>query len=86
MLDAISNGLFVDNVVDSDRAAETLEVLEELGLVAGRAKIEERAEEIAQERLTPSRPNTGWPGDPTQRSEQSMKQVARNAPRMCPSC
>ena len=86
VLDAISNGLVVENVVDSDRAAETLEVLEELGLVAGRAKIEERAEEIAQERLTPSRPNTGWPGDPTQRSEQSMKQVARNAPRMCPSC
>jgi hypothetical protein len=51
VLDAISNGLVVDNVVDSDRAAETLEVLEELGLVAGRDKIEERAEEIAQERL-----------------------------------
>jgi hypothetical protein len=51
VLDAISGGLVVDNVVSADRAAAILESLEELGLVAGRGKIEERAEQIAQERL-----------------------------------
>ena len=62
VLDAISNGLVVENVVDSDRAAETLEVLEELGLVAGRTKIEERAEEIAQERLAALKAEHGLAG------------------------
>jgi hypothetical protein len=51
ILDRISNGLVVDNVVDADRATQILEGLEELGLVSGRETIEKRVEELAQERL-----------------------------------
>ena len=61
VLDAISNGLVVDNVVSADRAAEILEALEEIGLVAGRDKIEERAEQIAQERLAALKAEHGLP-------------------------
>jgi hypothetical protein len=41
----------VRTVVSSERAAEILEGVEEMGLVAGREKIEQRAEQLAQERL-----------------------------------
>jgi hypothetical protein len=41
----------VRTVVSSERAAVILEGLEEMGLVAGREKIEQRAEQLAQERL-----------------------------------
>jgi hypothetical protein len=61
ILDAISNGLVVDNVVSADRAAEILEGLEELGLVAGRETIERRAEERAQERLAALKQEHGIP-------------------------
>jgi hypothetical protein len=61
VLDAISNGVVVDNVVDADRAADILRDLEELGLVAGRETIEQRAEEIARDRLKVLKAEHGIP-------------------------
>ena len=62
VLDAIFNGLVVDNVVSADRAAEILEGLEELVLVvAGRETIEKRVEELAQEQLTVLKQEHGIP-------------------------
>jgi hypothetical protein len=61
VLDAISNGLVVDNVVDADRAAEILDGLEEMGLVAGRETIEQRAEQIARDRLKVLKAEHGIP-------------------------
>jgi hypothetical protein len=61
VLDAISNGLVVDNVVDADRAAAILEGLEELGLVAGRETIEQRAEQLARDRLKVLKAEHGLP-------------------------
>jgi hypothetical protein len=51
VLDAIANGLVVDNVVDADRAAEVLQGLEEVGLVVPRGRLEEMAEARALELL-----------------------------------
>jgi hypothetical protein len=50
ILNAAADGLQVA-VPDPEREAATFAALEEMGFVAGRGKIEERAEEIAQERL-----------------------------------
>jgi hypothetical protein len=61
VLDAISNGLVVDNVVDADRAAEILDGLEEMGLVAGRETIEQQAEQIARDRLKVLKAEHGIP-------------------------
>jgi hypothetical protein len=49
VLDAISRGLVVDNVVPADRAAEILAGLEEMGLIAGRGRIDELAQRRAEE-------------------------------------
>jgi hypothetical protein len=61
VLDAISNGLLVDNIVDADRAADILRDLEEMGLIAGRETIEQRAEELAQQRLKVLKAEHGIP-------------------------
>jgi hypothetical protein len=61
VLDSISNGLVVDNVVSADQAAKTLECLEELGLVAGRERIEELAQRRAEEMTRAFREEHGLP-------------------------
>ena len=60
ILNAAADGLQVA-VPDPEREAATFAALEEMGFVAGRGKIEERAEEIAQERLAALKAEHGVP-------------------------
>jgi hypothetical protein len=62
VLDAISSGLVVHNVVPADRAAEILAGLEEMGLIAGR--IEELAQRRAEELTRAFREEHGLPIPP----------------------
>jgi hypothetical protein len=61
VLDAIANGLVVDNVVDADRAAEVLQGLEEVGLIVPRGRLEEMAEARALELLASLKAEHGIP-------------------------
>jgi len=61
VLDAISNGLVVGPPVDEERAADVLRALEELGLVAGRERIEEMARQRAEEMTRAFREEHGLP-------------------------
>jgi hypothetical protein len=62
IIDSIANGLVVDNDVSSERAAEILAGLEEVGLLVSRGRVEEMAEERAQERLTALKQEHGLVG------------------------
>jgi hypothetical protein len=61
VLDAIANGLVVDNVATSEQAALTLEGLEEIGLLVRRGKVEEMAEARAMELLAAMKQEHGIP-------------------------
>jgi hypothetical protein len=64
VLDAISSGLVVGPPVDEDRAADVFRALEELGLVAGRGRIEELAQQRAEEMTRAFREEHGLPAPP----------------------
>jgi hypothetical protein len=64
VLDTISSGLVVDDVVPADRAAEILAALEEMGLIAGRGRIEELTQRRAAELTRAFREEHGLPMPP----------------------
>jgi hypothetical protein len=64
VLDAISSGLVVGPPVDEDRAADVFRALEDLGLVAGRGRIEQLAQQRAEEMTRAFREEHGLPAAP----------------------